>query len=610
MNHITRAFAYAIVAGLAISATSTAIAENYIVNRRHPEASDENPGTAEEPFKTISRAAKAVRPGDVVIIRCGVYREAVAVDANGTAEAPISFQAAPGERVVVTGADEITQWEKVEGEGNIFRTPWAHRFITHSKHAAHPDDDYHRAIGRAEQVFVQGRLLHQVLRREAMSRGSFYVDPAAKQLYVWSRDSRDLAASTVPIEASVRSVIWTNGGNWVHLSGLRFRYCANPAQQGAVRIYGHNNWIEDCTFEHANSIGAQFGGGPGGTRDILVRRCTFQHNGQMGFSAVRAHGLAMSDCLVRNNNTKGFNRGWEAGGNKIALCRDLVIERSRFLDNAGHGLWFDIGNVKCEVRSCLIADNDNAGIFYEISYSLFAHDNVIVGNGFGASTGAWGADGGISLSSSPECWIERNAIVGNKEGFQFREQPRATRRIDDDTDANDANDAGGANDVKRHPIWNHDSVIRNNYIANNRDWQVGGWFDIADGRHWPEKLQTGWEPAGDRPAADIAAEYKAKGQPVGGSLGKLRIRFEGNVYWAQPPQGLYLWGCTWRKHRKYADLDAVRKDLSLEANSRTAPPDFADFAARDLRLPRDHPAIRMRCYPTADVPTVRLGTSP
>ena len=56
-------------------------------------------------------AARGVAAGDRVVIHGGVYREAVVVAASGTAERPIVFEAAPGERVVVmgpTGAPTVT----------------------------------------------------------------------------------------------------------------------------------------------------------------------------------------------------------------------------------------------------------------------------------------------------------------------------------------------------------------------------------------------------------------------------------------------------------------------------------------------------------------------
>ena len=108
----------------------------------------------------------------------------------------------------------------------------------------------------------------------------------------------------------------------------------------------------------------------------------------------------------------------------------MVLEKSIFADNRGSGIWFDIGNENPTVRNCLIANNEDGGIFYEISYGLHAHDNVIVGNGFDSLAGSWGGNGAIALSSSPGCTIERNLMLGNREGFQFREQYRTTPRID------------------------------------------------------------------------------------------------------------------------------------------------------------------------------------
>ena len=57
-------------------------------------------------------AANAVKPGDVVTIRGGVYREWVKPVTAGREGAPITFQAAKGEKVVVTGADEVRGWKK------------------------------------------------------------------------------------------------------------------------------------------------------------------------------------------------------------------------------------------------------------------------------------------------------------------------------------------------------------------------------------------------------------------------------------------------------------------------------------------------------------------
>jgi hypothetical protein len=576
--------------GLALALGCSIRAANYEVAQQNPQAADDAPGTAERPWKTLAKAAEKAGPGDVLVIRGGVYRERVLQKTSGTAQAPIRFEAAPGEHVAVTGADQLSGWQKAEDGRPIYSIAWPHQFIGWNRSMAHPDDEYHRLIGRCEQVVVNGYLLRQVLSADQLAPGAFFADVTNRVLFVWDPGSRDLNKSFV--EASGRQELFRVEGDHVRLRGLRFRYAANMAQHGAVVLAGRHDTMEDCVVEAMNASGATFTG-----EDAVVRRCVFRDNGQLGFGAGRAHRLLFTDCLVENNNTKGFDRGWEAGGNKLVLCREAVLERSRFVRNRGNGIWFDIGNTNCTVRQCLIADNEDAGIFYEISFRLHAHDNVIVGNGFAATAGAWGAQAGISLSSSPGRVIERNLIAGNREGFNFREQTRTTPTIEDR--------AG-------RPVWNQDQLVRHNLIVLNRDAQVWGWFDVKDNRHWPasdpSKNQTG--VAVTAKSEDIAGAYAAKtgeGQPRGLTLEQLRLRFENNVYFAAPGQGWFKWGTTWARHKSYAGLSEFQSDLGIDAGSQGFDPGFADFLQLDFRLRAEAMARLEESYPRGPVPGVRLG---
>jgi hypothetical protein len=547
----------------------------------------------ESQVRTISDAANKVEPGDTVIIHDGTYRETVLVERSGTATRPIRFLAAPGATVIITGADEIKDWKKESDGENVFSAPWPHRFIGWNQAGTHPDDPFHRMIGRCEQVFILNYPLLQVLEKKRLSPGTFFADLEGKRLYVCPRDDTDLSKASQRVEASARQTLWQSKGAYVHLRGIRFRYAANMAQHGAAKFEGDHGVVEDCIFESTNSSGATFT-----ARDLTVRRCIFQNNGQLGFGATRAHNLRLTECVVRNNNVKGWDRGWEAGGCKICLTRGAVLENTEFVNNRGNGVWFDIGNEKCAVHHCLIADNEDAGIFYEISYGLHAHDNVIVGNGFNDTPGSWGAACGISLSSSPDCVIERNLLVGNREGLNFREQNRKTPRIDDRTES---------------WIWNRDQIIRNNTMAYNRDAQVWGWFDIDDGRHWPAAMQTADDTTRQKPGPDRAADYHAAdalGAPEGLSLEALRFRFENNLYAAHPWQGLFRWGVPWKRHKKYTKLDEVRSELKFEAGGRTSAFEFGDSLTRDFRVPADSPALKMNCYPKGEVPGVKLGALP
>jgi hypothetical protein len=570
---------------LALAVAPVAAAAEFFVDQHHPKAGDKNPGTTDMPFASISAAAQIAAGGDTVWIRSGIYRESVQSAHAGTVQQPIVFSAAPGAMVIVSGADRVTGWHKEDGADQIFSVPWAHAFMTH------PDDDFHRLTGRCEQVFVSGYALHQVLERSRLERGSFWVDLPGKRLWAWSPGNDHLDTDDAQVEASVRDVIWNAKGDYVAIRGLRFRYAANHAQQGALHVSGKGVVLEDCVFERTNALGAFFA-----AEGITVRRCIFQDNGQMGFGATRAHGLHVVGCIIRNNNIKDFSRGWEAGGDKICLSRGVVLEQCQFIENRGTGVWFDIGNEDCDVHNCLIADNEDAGIFYEISYGLNAHDNVIIGNGLNDSPGAWGAASGIALSSSPGCTIERNLLIGNKEGFNFREQGRTAPRID------------APNGSQEEAIWNHDQVVRNNVMAYNRDAQTWGWFDIADGRHWPAALQEHTPESGEA-ASDVAKDYKADKAkiPPGLNLARLKIAFSNNLYATLPGQQLFNWGVPWKKNRRFANLDEVRKELNLEVGSALGDPAFANGVIRDFSVPRESPIIKMGCYPKGLVPGVILG---
>lgn len=545
----------------ALGFTAGLSAATYEVAPSNPLATDDGAGTVDRPFKSISKAADRAKAGDVIRVRAGVYRERVVVKASGTKEAPIRVEAVPGEHVVVTGADQLRNWKRNENGSGIYTTDWPHKFIGWNITMTHPADEYHKVIGRCEQIMVSGYLLRQVLSQEQLAPGTFFADVTNKVLHVWDTTSRDL--NKLLVEGSTRQEILRIEGDHLQVRGLTFRYAANMAQHGAVVLAGKSNLMEDCLVEQMNSSGALFQG-----EDAVVRRSAFRDNGQLGFSANRAHRLLFTECLVENNNLKNFDRGWEAGGNKLVLCADAVLERSRFVRNRGNGIWFDIGNTNCTVRQCLIADNEDAGIFYEISYALRAHDNVIIRNGFAQTTGAWGAQSGISLSSSPGCLIERNIIVGNREGFNFREQNRTTPTIEDRTE---------------RPIWNQDQVIRNNIIACNRDAQIWGWFDVKDNRHWRGSGQE-----------DLTLE-------------KLNLKFAGNIYFANPGQGWFNWGSTWSRHEKFGTLESFQRGLQIDTGSEAREIAFRDLTRLDFRIPTDPDPLLKACYPTGRIPGVVTG---
>ena len=93
----------------------------WVVNQADPNASDQGDGTETHPFKTISHAAERAGPGDTVWVRAGVYRERVTPALGGEPNLPITYQAAPGERVIVKGSEIWTpDPQPVAGSDTIY----------------------------------------------------------------------------------------------------------------------------------------------------------------------------------------------------------------------------------------------------------------------------------------------------------------------------------------------------------------------------------------------------------------------------------------------------------------------------------------------------------
>jgi hypothetical protein len=104
---------------------------------------DTNPGTLDQPFRTIQHAATQAAPGDTVLIRQGIYRETVTPPRSGLAGSPITFQAYNGEAVTVSGADQIPASSWTPNDTHVYRAdmPWT--------------------LDDSNQVFVDGVMMNE-----------------------------------------------------------------------------------------------------------------------------------------------------------------------------------------------------------------------------------------------------------------------------------------------------------------------------------------------------------------------------------------------------------------------------------------------------------------
>lgn len=538
-------------------------------------ASDENPGNDSAPWRTIARAVQDLEPGDTVYIHEGTYREWVAPQRSGTAEAPISFVGTSRDKVILTGADRITDWVPEPKSKTVFRhTPWKHRFVINHDEAGravlhHPEDDRHKLIGRTEQVIVDGNLLLQVLNREDLVEGTFFVDLAADSLLVWLEDGRDPREHEV--EASTRGWVfgynpWSGKGeaDFIRLENATIRYAANFAQRGALYVGGDGWHIGNVIVEWTNGCGVTVGGD-----GLKVEKLISRKNGQMGMGGNPTNAV-LEDIQLLDNNWKGFSTRWEAGGMKFTFARNTVLRRVEAARNDGPGIWFDIDNRACTVTQSFVHHNVGPGIFVEISgrEGFDVTDNLCVENGLSESSN-WGA-AGILLGESQRCRVERNVCIGNRDGIAIRMQgPRDCPSIDLGSD--------GKRRTISYVTGKHH--ICHNVMAFNLKWQLAFYGDNPF--------------FGPHPSAAANKTAKPLLDPE-----KRELVIDSNLYFTQADQGLVLYGAGWRpKHQEFLSLRQWQMSHPFDRSSRFADPKFLDLKGRDYRLHRASPARRLKAVP-------------
>jgi hypothetical protein len=389
--------------------------DTYHVAQEHPRAGDQNSGTADQPWKTIRRAAEALRPGDTVLIHSGVYREFVRPFLGGAGyDRMITYRAAPGEKPVLKGsAPWQPEWQD-EGKG-LWSAPYQRHSWDFPEKWAKPRSG---PMHRAEQVFVDGKLLTHVEKLAELKgkAGSFYTDDEASRLWLHLEDTAPPARRL--IERSMRQQVFApavRGLGYIRLQGLTMLHAAAPESNGANwRVIAHramlsirsgHHWIvEDNTIEWGNAQGFDVGG-EGWSALVNSQPIVSEEKGwhQVRRNRVNYHGVAgivgwahrVNHVLLEDNETnfnaqKGNFYQYETGGVKLHNVEDSIIRRHRAHGNNTFGIWLDYLCLRNRVTQCILTENMGAGFFFEVSAGPLLVDNNVILNTRDAPRGNWG----------------------------------------------------------------------------------------------------------------------------------------------------------------------------------------------------------------------------
>lgn len=360
-------------------------------------------------------------PGDTVLVHAGVYRERVAPARGGENGRPITYLAAPGEPVVVTGADVWRPvWRDEPGRPEIrsavpdFATGAFNPFRT--AYLMRPG----YSLG---QVAVAGRLLDAVPTQALMQEtpGSWWFDEPTGRLYVHFRSAASAEADPV-VELTVRDRLFAphrRGLGFITVRGFIFERAANQfplrfwrsddpvnsyPQAGAVGTRSGHDWIiEHNVIRHAMAIGLDCG--DEGGRDLegdqpkpsdighdVIRANRIVDNGASGIMGLGSHGTRIIGNVIERNNRFG-NTAPECAGIKMHAFVGGVIAGNLIRDNDCAGIWLDNGWTGARITRNLILANAAMGVFTELGFGPVTVDDNVIGANLGDGLYAHDASG-------------------------------------------------------------------------------------------------------------------------------------------------------------------------------------------------------------------------
>ena len=241
--------------------------------------SDNNTGTKDFPFLTISRAARLADEGDTVIVHEGVYRECVSPERGARNElGRITYMAAEGEKAVIKGSEIVENWEMTDGvwraavPNTLFGDFNPYSDVLDGDWLVRPLD-YPRHTGT---VYIGGEALTEASHMNELKEKdlTWYAEVGDETTVISVHaDGVDLSRECVEINVRQRCFFPEKTGlNYITVRGFEIAHAATPwapptaHQIGMLGVHWSKGWIIENNILHdsrccAVSIGKELSTG-------------------------------------------------------------------------------------------------------------------------------------------------------------------------------------------------------------------------------------------------------------------------------------------------------------------------------------------------------------
>jgi len=408
------------VAGTFFCLTALAAAAHAAEFHVAANGNDANPGTRKLPLRTIQRAADLAQPGDVITVHAGIYRERVSPPRGGESDAKrIVYQAAPGEKVVITGSELVANWTKVQDD--VWRVTIPDSFFgDFNPYTNLIHGDWFNPQGRAHHtgaVYLNGDWLTEAARLDDVLKPAggdalWFAQVDETNTTIWAH-FKGVNPNRRRVEINARETVFypqKSGVNFITVRGFTLEDAATPwappvaEQIGVIGPHWSKGWIIEgnavlysiCSGISLGKYGDQWDNTSGKTAEgyvLTIRRAlTNGWNGEtIGHHLV--HGNLIAHCgqagivgslgaafsTVASNTIYDIHEhdlsfgGAEMAGIKFHGAIDVTI-RHNHIYRTCLGLWLDWMAQGARVSGNLFHDN-GLDVFVEVDHGPFVFDN-------------------------------------------------------------------------------------------------------------------------------------------------------------------------------------------------------------------------------------------
>jgi hypothetical protein len=397
-------------------------------------------GSVSRPFRTISAAARIARPGDMITVHEGTYRERITPPRGGESDAKrIVYQAAAGEKVFIKGSEVIRGWKPFQP--GVWKVTIPNSFF--GGYNPYKDliwGDWFTDKGRPHhtgEVYLNGKslwethLLERVLdpqpfegaRDREGSTWTWFCESDDKFTYIYA-NFHDKDPNKELVEINVRDSCFypdQPGRNYITIRGFTLsqaatQWAAPTAEQiGLIGTHWSKGWIiENNVISDSKCSGITLGKDRATGHNVWVRNPA--KDGATHYNEVITRALAIGwskanigGHIVRNNTifnceqggvigslgavfsqitnnhiyniwTKRQFTGAEMAGIKLHAAIDVLIKGNR-VHNTGRGLWMDWMAQGTRITGNLLYDNSTEDLFVEVDHGPFVVDNNLLLSG-------------------------------------------------------------------------------------------------------------------------------------------------------------------------------------------------------------------------------------